>query len=391
MFGKKDREVDAIEELEREESEQGTVEGGYGRSGLGSQRRQSPPGTRLFILVILCLILAVGGAFTYKAMSLRSEKAEEKPKDSVSKVIPAITPRALPEEPEPVVHPVQVTQTNSGAAQDTRSDYSNSRTQEKSPAQLARERMLKSSLGGSSAGSDSSAANGDGEVTGQLVSSGNGNGSGGGELADKLQPMNLSGSRAGIIRNQDMVITQGTMLDCVLNTRMITTQPGMTKCTLTRDVYSTNGRVVLLDRGSEVTGFYQGGMTQGQARIFVNWTRAKTPKGVIIDVSSPGTGPLGEAGVGGWMDTHFFERFGGALMISLIGDLGDWASRQGSSQGDGSIQFSNTANGAEQAATEALRNSINIPPTLYKNQGERVSIFVARDLDFSSVYSLKAN
>jgi len=40
-------------------------------------------------------------------------------------------------------------------------------------------------------------------------------------------------------------------------------------------------------------------------------------------------------------------------------------------------------------ASIALENSINIPPTLYKNHGDVVSIFVARDLDFSSVYDLK--
>jgi type IV secretion system protein VirB10 len=40
-------------------------------------------------------------------------------------------------------------------------------------------------------------------------------------------------------------------------------------------------------------------------------------------------------------------------------------------------------------AAKALENSINIPPTLYKNQGERVAIFVARDLDFRGVYGLE--
>ncbi|MGH7121086.1 MAG: TrbI/VirB10 family protein, partial [Acetobacteraceae bacterium] len=44
---------------------------------------------------------------------------------------------------------------------------------------------------------------------------------------------------------------------------------------------------------------------------------------------------------------------------------------------------------AGQVANTALEAQINIPPTLKKNQGDSVSIFVARDLNFSDVYKLQ--
>lgn len=85
---------------------------------------------------------------------------------------------------------------------------------------------------------------------------------------------------------------------------------------------------------------------------------------------------------------HFWRRFGGAIMISLIGDLGDgYANRQKSSNNQ-RITFENSSQTAQDMATEALKNSINIPPTAYINHGTLINIMVARDVDFSGVYEV---
>ena len=248
-------------------------------------------------------------------------------------------------------------------------------------------RRLGGPLNGNSGG-----GNGQGAQSSQgKPAAGQASGSGSGPLADNLQPVRLAGARAGVLPDRDMMLTQGSMIDCQLETKIISSVPGMTTCYTTRDIYSTNGRVVLLDSGSKVVGQYQGGMTQGQARIFVLWTRVETPNGVIINLDSPGAGPLGEGGLGGYVDTHFWERFGGAIMLSMIGDLGDYASNKASGSGNDRITFGNTSDAGKDMAATALENTINIPPTLYKNQGERLQIFVARDLDFRGVYSLERN
>ncbi|MGZ4023293.1 MAG: type IV secretion system protein VirB10, partial [Flavisolibacter sp.] len=222
-------------------------------------------------------------------------------------------------------------------------------------------------------------------------SSGSSSASESGELEKKMQPLRLEAAMAGQLGDRHYLLTQGSMIDAVLETRLITTQPGMTTCYVTRDIYSTNGRVILLERGSKIIGHYQGGITQGQARIFVLWSRIETPRGVIINLDSPGAGPLGEGGVGGYVDTHFWERFGGAILLSLVDDFSEVASKRMANSDNNKNQptFSSTTNNAQSMAAEALKNSINIPPTLYKNQGERISIIVARDLDFRSVYELK--
>ena len=209
-------------------------------------------------------------------------------------------------------------------------------------------------------------------------------------LGARLKGTTVQGTRAGLLRDRSFFITQGTFLDCALETALSSDVPGMTACRLTRDVYSTDSKVLLLERGSKVVGQYQGGLKRGQARIFVLWTRVETPNGVIVNIDSPGTDALGRSGLDGFVDTHFWERFGGAVMLSLIDDVGTFVANKASGDGNNNqVQFGSTADAATQAAGIALENSINIPPTLLKNQGDHINIFVARDLDFRGVYDLK--
>ena len=203
------------------------------------------------------------------------------------------------------------------------------------------------------------------------------------ELAARLQATPVGGVSANVLRHQPYLLTQGNVLPCVLQTAMDSTLPGFVTCVIPQDITGKTG-ITLLDRGTKVVGEFQGGMRQGQARLFVLWTRAETPNGVVINLASPGTDPLGRSGFSGEVDTHFWERFGGALLLSFV----DGALRAGVAAASPSGSTYISTGGVESVAGESLRNSVNIPPTLRKNQGELVSIFVARDLDFSTVYQV---
>lgn len=201
-----------------------------------------------------------------------------------------------------------------------------------------------------------------------------------------LRPTKLEGSRAGALGNRNFIVAMGTSIPCVLETALASDQPGSTSCVINRDVLSDNGRVVLMEKGTQVVGEYRGGLQRGQKRLFVLWNRAKTPNGVIVTLASPATDALGRAGVDGYVDTHWWERFGSALLLSIVGDATSYAS---SRLQESDVDAENTTSAGQQAAAIAVEQSINIPPTLNKHQGELVSIFVARDLDFSGVYRLR--
>lgn len=211
----------------------------------------------------------------------------------------------------------------------------------------------------------------------------------GGPLSGMLTGTATPGQRAGMLPDRTYLLTKGSFIDCGIRGRIDSTVPGAIACTVTRDIYSANGRLVLVERGSVVEGEYQANLRAGMNRIFVLWTRLTTPSGVFVNLDSPGADPLGGGGLPGHVNSHFWKRFGGAMMLSVVDDLSSWATRNRSTGGN-QISFGSTGDAANDMASEALRSSINIPPTLYKNQGDRVGIYIMRDLDFSGVYAIQA-
>jgi type IV secretion system protein VirB10 len=114
-------------------------------------------------------------------------------------------------------------------------------------------------------------------------------------LAHRLKPTVLNGATASVVKNPDSVITQGTVVPCILQTAIDTQLAGFVTCVIPVDVRGTSGNVVLLDRGTKIVGQIESGLMQGQNRVFVLWTRAETPNHIIISLNAPGADELGRA------------------------------------------------------------------------------------------------
>ena len=195
--------------------------------------------------------------------------------------------------------------------------------------------------------------------------------------------------KARLLRRPDLLLTKGTIIPCTLQTAINTELAGFAKCVLPEAVRGTTGNVVLLDRGTTIVGEIQTSHSAGQKRVFIQWDRVETPAHVVVSLASPGADELGRTGVPGAVDSHFRERFGNAMLLSLLqGSLQIGAAAAGSGSGGGNFVGSFQSNG-DQLANSAVQSNTNIPSTIEKGQGGNISIFVAQDIDFSDVYSLR--
>jgi type IV secretion system protein VirB10 len=182
-------------------------------------------------------------------------------------------------------------------------------------------------------------------------------------------------SRAGSLANRTTTVAQGTLIPAVMETAFNSNRPGLARAIVSRDIRGFDGSRVLIQRGSRLIGEYRTDNRPGQRRALVNWVRLIRPDGVTIAIGSPSTDTLGRAGIRANVNTHFFQRFAGAILRSTV-DLG--LTLAAGAANAPLVVVPGSASGVTQGLQPA-----EIPPTLTVRPGASISVFVARDLDFT--------
>lgn len=201
---------------------------------------------------------------------------------------------------------------------------------------------------------------------------------------DFLKGAKYQDGQVGFVRHRPFLLSAGTTMPCVLKTKIITSYPSIVLCQLTKNVYSDDGKNILIRAGALLQGEQTRVLEKGVARVFVNWSTVKDGN-VRVHIDALGADGLGASGLPAWIDNHFWERFGGAMLLSFVDDALA-AAASNISKENTSLSIDNTRSATKSMAELALENSIGIPPTAYVNQGEMLSVIVPRNIDFSSVY-----
>jgi type IV secretion system protein VirB10 len=370
----------------------GTVQG---ERGLSTVNRARSLQSRMSSVLAAALMLTIGLgmlSWYYSNAMTRQKRARERAQSvSVSSAqgemplptlsyVPApeslSTPQAAPVQPQ---SEALIASASRGSSQG--GEYAAAPT--KTPAQLAFERQL-SGLVFSGIPAKATAGGTDPPPTASMTVDGGADGG----LQGLLRTRTTPAARAQLLPTQRLLLAKGAFIDCTLETAIDSTLPGMTTCITATDTFSVDGKVVLLERGTKLVGETRGQVQQGSARIFVVWTEARTPSGVIVPLDSPGADELGRSGMSGTVSRHFLDRFGAAILISMI-DGAVQAAVQSPSHSGGTIVYNPQA--SQDVLTDVLKSTINIPPSVVKHQGDRIQVLVARDLDFRSVYELQSS
>ncbi|AQV71003.1 hypothetical protein BE932_00220 (plasmid) [Escherichia coli] len=361
------------------------------RQGFSGSPKKRIAGARAFVGLMVLIGSAMVGWFIYNQMHVK--KLADDPKKDKEQVMTSSLPRQSFDDAPPtidntpknsVVPPLQTTQESQ---QQVARQTLNNQKKELSPEEKIMRARLGVSFNGVDPEKQATTAKEQERRAGQDNTETSSNSQ---ALASRMKPARMAVAQASVMPHPNLTIAQGTMIPCGTNTELDTTVPGQVKCTVSRDVYSADGTVKLIDKGAVVTGEQNSGIQNGQNRVFVLWTRLRNPDQTIVNLDSSGTNALGSAGIPGQYNSHWWERMGDAIFFSVLTD-GMKAGIASINNNNSDVSFNTTENSTDQLATEALRAKINIPPTLYTAQGDAVSIYVARDLDFSTVYGLEMN
>ncbi|TCZ54613.1 TrbI/VirB10 family protein [Roseicella aquatilis] len=200
----------------------------------------------------------------------------------------------------------------------------------------------------------------------------------------------IAGARAGAPLDTTLVLMPG-VYRCTLDTAVSSERPGPFFCHVTQDWLSPAG-VRLMEAGTRIQGSYESHVAPGQSRILSLAATGWTPGGVPVPLGAPVGDALGRVGMDGAVDRHFWERFGGAVFLMLSGSAisaAQGALQAALARGSNNTYLNLQTGGVQGAVASVLRDSLAIPNTVTKNQGEEIALLLTGPVDFSDAYRLR--
>ncbi|HEV2147435.1 MAG TPA: TrbI/VirB10 family protein, partial [Longimicrobiaceae bacterium] len=180
-------------------------------------------------------------------------------------------------------------------------------------------------------------------------------------------------------------IMAGTLIPATLVTGINSDLPGEVVAQVTRNVYDTQQRHLLIPAGSKVLGKVDNQVGLGQARVNIAWFRIIFPNNASLAL--PGFGGVdgqGAAGIRDRVNNHYGRTYLNALLLSAITAGVQLSQPQGggvfAQPSPGQVAAGALGQQMGEVSSEAIRRNMQVGPTLEVRTGFRFSIYVSRDL-----------
>lgn len=180
-------------------------------------------------------------------------------------------------------------------------------------------------------------------------------------------------------------IFAGSVIPAVLVTGIDSDLPGQITAQVRQNVYnSLDPSQVLIPQGARLVGVYDSGVSYGQSRVMVAWTRLILPNGQTLALGGmSGTDAAGLAGFHDQVNNHYWRIFGSAFLISLLGTGAQLSQPQ---NGSGNSTYPTATQQAIAAMAEEwnnvgsqlLQKNLNIQSTLIIRPGYELNVFVRK-------------
>lgn len=177
------------------------------------------------------------------------------------------------------------------------------------------------------------------------------------------------------------VLQAGTVIAGALNTKISSDLPGQIVGHVTQNVYdSPTGRYLLIPQGSTLFGSYNSGISFGQQRTQIIWTRLIFPDGESLVLEKlPGGDAIGQSGLSDEVNNHWGQLFRAALVTTLL----SVGSEAGTSWNENNLMQairSGASNGFSMVGNRLIDRSLNVQPTLTDRPGLPFTVILNRDL-----------
>ncbi len=191
------------------------------------------------------------------------------------------------------------------------------------------------------------------------------------------------------------VISQGKIINAVLETAIDTDMQTQVRAVVSRDIYSQLGKNILIPKGSRLIGNFQAISNKGISRLAITWNRIIRADGLNISINADSADGLGRGGVEGELDNKYVQIMRNAFLSSIVtiatAALVDKVTDTVTTNTTNGTETTTTTNATNQAIIDATQNIgdemqdivDNLKeesPTIRISQGTKIHVIVNQDL-----------